>query len=304
MVYFETMQLVLGEIYKRSHIHDLYGGNRQSGISPSAKEPYIFIFTGSTGAQYGYKDQWLNDDVFSYSGEGQTGDMRFTKGNLALREHLQSGRRVFLFQYKAKGLVEYVSELQFIDCDYYETHDNVGNTRIGIKFFFRKVGALKYQIPNELNRSGILMSDNDDNSYYKKDEPSITEREGLVVSRVGQGAYRKSLLHRWEYKCAVTGYQDTRILIASHIVSWKASLDAERLDVDNGILLSPDYDALFDRHLISFDHSGKILLKPELSESALNDLGITGKEKIHNLSGGNKAYLDRHNYFFVKNETN
>ncbi|WP_369426179.1 HNH endonuclease [Aquimarina aggregata] len=30
----------------------------------------------------------------------------------------------------------------------------------------------------------------------------------------------------------------------------------ERLDVDCGILLSPDYDALFDKHLISFENSG------------------------------------------------
>jgi hypothetical protein len=32
------------QIVKRSLIHDQYGGSRQSGISPSANFPYIFIF--------------------------------------------------------------------------------------------------------------------------------------------------------------------------------------------------------------------------------------------------------------------
>jgi 5-methylcytosine-specific restriction protein A len=49
-------------------IHDEYGGNRQGGIAPSAKAPYIFIFSGKSGAQYGYKDGWDNQNIFSYTG--------------------------------------------------------------------------------------------------------------------------------------------------------------------------------------------------------------------------------------------
>jgi 5-methylcytosine-specific restriction protein A len=72
------------QLYKRSLIHDEYGGNRQGGISPSAKVPYIFIFSGKSGAQYGYKDGWDNNNIFTDTGEGQEGDMQFIKGNLAL----------------------------------------------------------------------------------------------------------------------------------------------------------------------------------------------------------------------------
>ena len=77
-------------LYKRSEIHDQFGGNRQSGICPSANHPYIFIFSGAQGKQHGYKDGWDNPNVFSYTGEGQAGDMKFVKGNLALRDHLQN----------------------------------------------------------------------------------------------------------------------------------------------------------------------------------------------------------------------
>ena len=108
-------------IYRRSNIHDQYGGNRQGGISPSAKFPFIFIFSGKTGAQYGYKDGWDNPKVFSYTGEGQVGEMKLIKGNLALKDHLSNGKRVFLFEYAQKGYVKFISEMEFYDMDYFET---------------------------------------------------------------------------------------------------------------------------------------------------------------------------------------
>jgi len=72
---------------RRRDIHAMYGGNWQSGKSPSKEFPFIFIFSGKTGKQYGYDDRWDNANVYTYTGEGQNGDMEFTRGNLALYEH-------------------------------------------------------------------------------------------------------------------------------------------------------------------------------------------------------------------------
>jgi 5-methylcytosine-specific restriction enzyme A len=120
----------------------------------------------------------------------------------------------------------------------------------------------------------------------------------LVVSRVGQGAYRKSIINRWENKCAVTGFQDSRILIASHIHPWRDSRNDERLDVNNGILLSPIYDALFDRHLITFENSGKIVLSEKVMPSEYEKIGVSGIEKISKLNSDNLSYLARHQEVF------
>lgn len=283
------------QIYKRSSIHDEYGGSRQSGICPSAKVPYIFIFSGAGGKQHGYKDQWENDKVFSYTGEGQAGDMEFTRGNLALRDHLENGKRVFLFEYVRTGYVKFVSELEFFDTGYFETHDTSGQERIGIKFFFKKAGVQLIVQPEQLNQPLI----EEPNVAYKIIMPNKTERKGLVTSRVGQGAYRKSIMHRWEYQFAVTEFNDTRILIASHIVPWKDASDEQRLDVDNGILLSPTYDALFDKHLISFENDGRIILSENIEQEAFNKIGVSGQEKLRNLSNGNRAYLDQHRTKFA-----
>jgi 5-methylcytosine-specific restriction protein A len=280
----------INQIYKRADIHIQYGGNTQSGISSSAKFPFIFIFSGESGHQHGYKDQWENPDVFSYTGEGQLNDMRFIKGNLALRDHLKSGKRVFLFIQIRKAFVRYETELELIEFGYYPGDDREGNKRTAIKFFFKRSGKQLNYSPNDLP----INLASEDELLVHRDTPTITERKGLVTSRVGQGAYRKSILYRWEFKCAITNYNKMEILIASHIVPWKDSTNDERLDVHNGILLSPNYDALFDQHFISFENNGKIILSDLLTKTNYNELGVTGKERINNLRFENSFYLDRH----------
>ena len=279
------------QLYKRSQIHDEYGGNRQGGISPSAKVPYIFIFSGKSGAQYGYKDGWDNHNIFSYTGEGQIGDMQFIRGNLALKDHLNIGKRVFLFEIEGGGLVKFISEMEFFDADYFETPDINGSNRIGIKFFLKRVGV---SIPVNPDQFTLLPLNQDPHKILELNLPTVTERSGLVTSRVGQGAYRKRIIHRWEYKCAVTNFNKLDILIASHIVPWSKATDHERLDVNNGLLLSPTYDALFDKHLVTFDNNGKIILSDKIEFSAYQKIGITGKEKIDGLSEYNHHYLQKH----------
>jgi hypothetical protein len=284
------------QIYnRRKDIHAIYGGNWQSGICPTSNYNYIFIFSGKSGKQHGYQDGWDNPNVFTYTGEGQSGDMQFTRGNLALKDHLKNGKRVFLFESESSGYVRFKSELEFYDVDYFETKDTAGNTRIGLKFFFKRKGAYVPEQPSLFDQPFLVA---EPQSVYELNQPNETERQGLVTSRVGQGAYRKRIIHRWEYKCAVTGFERLNILIASHIVPWSEATDNERLDVHNGLLLSPNYDALFDRHLISFENNGKIILSDTIEMDAYKKIGITGYEKIKNLSQFNLNYIERHRIRF------
>ncbi len=280
-----------GIIYKRSEIHDEYGGNRQSGISPAANFPYIFIFTGKTGKKHGYEDGWDNPDVFSYTGEGQAGNMGFTRGNLALRDHLKQGKRVFLFENAQKGQWLFLDEVEIIDFSYGEILDTNNQLRQGIRFFFKRQGAVLPQL-DLLDSINMVEEPLPEKELINSD--IITERKGLVTSRVGHGAYRKRLIHRWEYKCAVTGFDKPQILIASHIVPWKDANNQERVDVNNGIILSPTYDALFDRHLISFEDTGKIILSDQFRDLDYRKIGVTGNEKITSFNSDNFYYLDQH----------
>lgn len=156
---------------------------------------------------------------------------------------------------------------------------------------------LSNEIGLEMNRLANIKIEtkfinNDKKSDYKV--PDVTSRTGLVTSRVGQGEYRRRILKRWKNKCAVTGCEISEILIASHIVPWRESNNKERLDVENGLLLSPAYDALFDRHLISFSDTGELIFSKSINKKELRKIGVSGSEKIEQLTTGNLKYLKRH----------
>ena len=66
---------------------------------------------------------------------------------------------------------------------------------------------------------------------------------------------------------------------------------------ENGILLSPNVDSLFDKHLISFSDEGQMLISNKISENVLNQLGID-KRVILPVSDGMRKYLKRHREIF------
>ena len=50
--------------------------------------------------------------------------------------------------------------------------------------------------------------------------------------------------------------------------------------MENGILLSPNIDSLFDKHLISFEDDGSILISDKLDSLNRQSLSIDGNIKI------------------------
>ena len=117
-----------------------------------------------------------------------------------------------------------------------------------------------------------------------------TEKSQLISARIGQGKYRKSLLSYWE-KCAVTGVEDTAMLVASHIKPWSKCSKEERLDQFNGLLLSPNLDRAFDQGLVSFSEEGYIIISPFLGD--LEALGIHPNMHIQ-LDSEHMPYMDYH----------
>jgi 5-methylcytosine-specific restriction enzyme A len=105
--YMQEPPFELGKIYdRREDIHAQFKGQQQGGISTPSDSLFIFLFTGDTGEQYGYKDDWTKEGVFLYTGEGQTGDMDFIRGNKAIRDHAADGKDLLLFEAvgKRKGV--------------------------------------------------------------------------------------------------------------------------------------------------------------------------------------------------------
>jgi putative restriction endonuclease len=127
-------------------------------------------------------------------------------------------------------------------------------------------------------------------NIYNQPQESETEKQNLILSRIGQGKYRKKLIEYWKC-CSVTKYQEVTLLIASHIKPWKKSNNFEKLDVFNGLLLIPNIDKVFDSGLITFKNDGTIITS-DLFNNPL-ELGINSDMKIE-LNEEHKPYLEYH----------
>ena len=77
-----------------------------------------------------------------------------------------------------------------------------------------------------------------------------------------------------EGKCRVTGVDSVAHLRASHIRPWRDSSDFEKLDGNNGLLLSPHLDHLFDQGYISFSDLGDVIISPKCPSAVCMAWGI------------------------------
>jgi hypothetical protein len=123
-----------------------------------------------------------------------------------------------------------------------------------------------------------------------------TTREQLVLARRGQGRFREAVT-RIETHCRITGVNRPEHLIASHCKPWRDCKEhAERLDGENGLLLTPSIDHLFDRGFISFENNGGLLISPVAHEVSLRKMGIPVGQRL-NVGGfteGQRRYLEYH----------
>lgn len=88
---------------------------------------------------------------------------------------------------------------------------------------------------------------------------SVTQRK----TRVGQDYFRDILLAAYGTRCCVTGNRVPELLRASHIVPWKED-EANRLNPCNGLCLSVEVDAAFDRGLVTFDAKRRLVVSKYL----------------------------------------
>jgi putative restriction endonuclease len=129
----------------------------------------------------------------------------------------------------------------------------------------------------------------------------VTEKEALVKSRRGQGLFRQRVL-ALEKRCRITRVADPAFLIASHIKPWRDSKDNERIDGENGLLLSPTIDRLFDRGFIGFEDSGELIVSPVLEDTTARDLGLPDQRPFATgiFTAGQKVYLQYHRDSILK----
>jgi len=122
-----------------------------------------------------------------------------------------------------------------------------------------------------------------------------TQKSALILARRGQGLF-KQRVRQVEVKCRLTGVDRIEHLRASHCKPWRDSTDSERLDGENGLLLTPTIDHLFDRGFISFETDGRLLVSPVVHRTSLERMGVPLGERVNvgPFSEGQRRYLEFH----------
>jgi putative restriction endonuclease len=122
-----------------------------------------------------------------------------------------------------------------------------------------------------------------------------TQREQVVLARRGQGLF-KSRVMNIERACRITGVIREEHLRASHCKPWRDSTNEERLNGENGLLLTPNADHLFDRGFIGFEQNGDLLVSPVADKASLSRLGIDVGRRVNvgGFSDGQRKFLEYH----------
>ena len=122
-----------------------------------------------------------------------------------------------------------------------------------------------------------------------------TEKTALVQARRGQGLFRDNV-RSIEHACRITRVARMEHLIASHIQPWRDSSNEQRLDGENGLLLTPTVDHLFDKGFISFENTGQLIVSPVADPVSLKRMGIDRDANVNvgAFSQGQRQYLESH----------
>jgi 5-methylcytosine-specific restriction protein A len=145
----EGIPFEVGRLYHRQRdIHQVFGGQERGGIATPGGAPFVFLFTGETGQQFGYADGWRSDGVFAYTGEGQEGDMTFVRGNKAIRDHMIDGRDLLLFEAtKTKGVHRFRGCFAFAGWEIVDAPDRNTRQRKAIVFELVPLTEVEQALP-------------------------------------------------------------------------------------------------------------------------------------------------------------
>lgn len=263
-------KIKVGNTYKRLYLAELWGYRTHFPISrgvvtPSGSNQILLFVTKENQAGSTQYENYISDGYLYWEGEEKRGnDTRIVNA-------AANGEIILLF-YRHKHHTDfiYLGEVKLMSY--------ILNTD--------RPSTFVYQILGEDT------SETEADDVPKKTDDHPTERNTIILSRIGQGIFRIDLFKLW-HSCAVTDTRTPEVLRASHIKPWRSSNNKERLDVYNGLLLSPTLDLLFDRGLISFEADGSIIISKRLGKDR-QKLAVVPEMKLRKIFEGNAEYLQYH----------
>lgn len=263
----------INKIYTRKSIGEILktntrGGNWSTGYVTFNDELYIFATVGGAGRTgHNYYNKFLENNILEWHGK--------------MKSHINQPliKRIVNNKIKMHIFIRYNDKPEFI-------YFGLGKC---IKYF----NEIPIRIHLDYEKRNFKILDEEDiKKIENTNEITITEKESIIKSRIGQSKLKQILLKNIK-QCQVCDIKIEELLIASHIKPWSKSISKERLDLNNVLLLCSYHDSLFDKGFISFDDNGEIIISDTLTEEDLITLNISRKLKIE-LKEEQKEYLEYH----------
>jgi len=267
--------LKFGQAYERPFLAKLWGYQSFHAISkgvitPASTKYIVFFVTKDKQEALTQYNDYIDGNMLFWEGEEKhSSDKRVIEAN-------KNGDEIHLF-YREIHHAAFVYFGRILLTDYQLRENAPSEFVFRINFLSSEIDAFK-----EVREHA---------AEYKTLE--VTEQEQIVVSRLGQGNFRRNVIRLWG-SCSVTGLQNISLLRASHIKPWKDSDNKERLTPYNGLLLIPDYDFLFDRGYISFKNDGHVLVSQRMTSFARKVFDVSDDLQLRKVFSDNKEYLEFH----------
>lgn len=172
-----------------------------------------------------------------------------------------------------------------------EDRTDTGNGYIKVIDEYEKILGYLYSLTEDDSQTLI--------EFLASKELGPTSKKEMLERRIAQQMFRGRIMNYWSHKCAATGA--SAFIIASHIKPWAISNDEERVNLHNGLALSPNYDKAFDHGYITFSESGSIIVKKEFLEQA-KILGISCEIKLPKYTPLHDAFMKYHRAHIYKGD--
>lgn len=198
--------LLRGQSIMRRKLHDIYGGIRQGGISPSTRSNNVFLFSDdAANYEHGYeRDYWEDDFTFLYCGDGQIGNQKLGGRNGTILNHLKQGRKLRLFSPVA-GIVTYLGELEIDTNNPFTLKKSAGrdgNHREVVMFRLKRI--LSTTEPSLLENTELMAKDFGTSYKYANEAVSdishgvLFERDPNLLDRALQlHAITQNIVANW-----------------------------------------------------------------------------------------------------------
>ncbi len=276
--------LKIGDVYDRPILASLWGlaGHQaiSRGVFTPARTNLIFLFVTriKQTCLTQYRD-FMCEDVLQWEGEERhANDTRIANAS-------KNGDEIHLF-YRELHHTPFTYHGRIILVSFI-SHD-AAPSEFAFEVISKSVASVG-QEPSSAKEDGTAYAIATSSTLNGIDKRILAKTRGIA-----QTFFRSNLLKLWDGACSVTGVSDPRVLRASHIKPWKDSSSEEKLDRNNGLLLIPDLDALFDEGMITFQTDGAMRQSPSFSVADKRKMRIDRSFRLRHVTDEMKPYLEYH----------